>query len=213
MSCPSCRSSVKLAEIEKYDGICKICFRQNQSAVYTRRHAIPSRWRSSPLEPYAQQASSYEGAFAWLETPKEGWLYIYGPSGVGKTHLAGVVANRYIKDASLYWLSYYDFIFASYTGKNKFFGEMKKVSMIIVDGFGAVGSVPTMMGAILDYALNHEVRMVFTSQVYLLTSQNQEKLIKPSDRMEPYIAELLVEGISSYLLMEGENLRLARLHV
>lgn len=208
ISCPDCRRPILSDEIDEYAGRCRSCFMTNQGLISARISTIPSRWQWKSPTPYKHQVSSYKKAFAWLEAESKKWLYIYGLSGVGKSHLAAVIANRYIGQKSLYWLSYYDFVFASYQTKNQFLSNIKKASLIVIDGFGAIGSMPAMMEAIFDYCLNQGVRIIFTTQVYLLKSQQQEKLIKPSDRMEPYIAELLIEGISTYLLMDGRNLRL-----
>lgn len=208
MLCPDCKRAILANEIKEYAGRCRSCFMEKQMLISTRITSIPSRWQFKSPTPYQHQVSFYKKAFLWLETDSKKWLYIYGLPGVGKSHLAAVMANRHISQKSLYWLSYYDFVFASYQAKNQFLSNVKKASLLVIDGFGAIGSMPSMMGAIFDHCLNQGVRIIFTTQVYLLKSQQQEKLIKPSDRMEPYMAELLIEGISSYLLMEGQNLRM-----
>ena len=86
----------------------------------------------------------------YAENPR-GWMVFTGPSGVGKTHLAAAIANyRALQGEQPLFMTVQDLLDhlrstfnpSSQVSYDKLFDDIRSVSLLILDDFGAQSATP-----------------------------------------------------------------------
>jgi len=133
-------------------------------------------------------AEAYDAAKVFAEHPS-GWLYLVGPTGVGKTHLAAAIVGEGIKQGSevLYRFvpDLLDDLRRSYgpTGNKSFdytFGKVRDVELLVLDDLGAEASTAWAEEKLYQLIVHrHDAMMptVFTSRIALETVGGSETRI------------------------------------
>ncbi|MBA4543423.1 primosomal protein DnaI [Thermoactinomyces daqus] len=160
------------------------------------------------------QAIEYCERFESGVFPKHG-LYLYGPYGVGKSHIAGAMAN-YLTGLGVDSFMVYvpDFVQSVYDSIrkqkiNELVDSVKQAKVLILDDIGAENLNPWMrdeiIGAILQYRMGEELPTIYTSNLTLnelenhlaFTNKGGEERIKAvriMERIKHYTKPIRVSG-------------------
>lgn len=146
--------------------------------------------------------------------PEKG-LYLYGPLGVGKSQIAGAIANELVKyDVDSYMLYVPDFMreISESIEDNSLadkLAELKTVTVLILDDIGAEFLTPwkrdEVLGAILQYRSAERLPTIYTSNLDLdeleehlaHTQKGGPETIKAKrimERIRHYVKPLYVDG-------------------
>lgn len=159
------------------------------------------------------EAIEYCGMFE-KGTPSHG-LYIYGPFGTGKSHIAGAIMNQLATFGVDSFMVYVpDFVQSVYNSirSNKvseLTDSVKNVRLLILDDIGSENLNPWMrdeiIGAILQHRMAEELPTVYTSNMTLdelekhfaFTSKGGEekmKAVRIMERIKHHVKTLEVKG-------------------
>jgi primosomal protein DnaI len=150
--------------------------------------------------------------------PEKG-LYLYGPLGVGKSRIAGAIANELVKyDVDSYMLYVPELMrevneSIQDNSLNKKIEELKTATVLILDDIGAEYLTPwkrdEILGGILQYRSAEQLPTIFTSNLELdeLEEHLAQTVKGGADWMK---AKRIMERIRHYvrpLFVEGPNRR------
>jgi primosomal protein DnaI len=160
------------------------------------------------------EAIEYCGLFAEKGTPSHG-LYLYGPFGTGKSHIAGAMAN-YLAALGVDSFMVYvpDFVQEVYNSiRNNTVSQLtdavKNVKVLILDDIGAENLNPWMrdeiIGSILQHRMGEELPTIFTSNLTLNELEEhfsstakggveKKKAMRIMERIRHYVKPLPVTG-------------------
>lgn len=159
----------------------------------------------------SEQASLQDAVLAaerYSRNPN-GWLTLFGPTGVGKTHLAVGIANDQIEGGSSVFFAFVpellDYLRAAFAPDSRLrydslFDEVKNAPLLILDAYGQEYSSPwanDKLYQIIVYRHNHRLPTVITS---LLDLRDNEHNDSPSvSRMrDPAVGKLVRIDASNY---------------
>ena len=136
----------------------------------------------------SEQASLQDAVLAaerYSRNPN-GWLTLFGPTGVGKTHLAVGIANDQIESGSSVFFAFVpellDYLRAAFAPDNSLrydslFDEVKNAPLLILDAYGQEYSSPwanDKLYQIIVHRHNHRLPTVITSLLDLRDSEHND---------------------------------------
>lgn len=121
---------------------------------------------------------AYEAALAFAQQPMNNWLFLYGPVGVGKTHLAAAIANYVMTNLKIG--TYFDevpdlldHLRATFdpdlgTGYDERFHLIRDVGILVLDDLGTENATPwakEKLYQIINHRYMEQLPTVITSNV------------------------------------------------
>lgn len=151
---------------------------------------------------------AYEAAYAFAVEPGHRWLFLYGPCGTGKTHLAVSIARYAIEQhqMSAYFAVVPDLLDhlretfdpSSGTAYDDRFTMIRNAQVLILDDLGTENATPwarEKLYQIINHRYIEQLPTVITSNV---------DLKKVDDRI---ISRILDHRLSTYVEMDAEDYR------
>ena len=139
--------------------------------------------------PRASEQASLQDAFFAAERYSRnpnGWLTLFGSTGVGKTHLAVSIANDQIEGGSFVFFAFVpellDYLRAAFAPDSRLrydslFDEVKNAPLLILDAYGQEYSSPwanDKLYQIIVHRHNHRLPTVITSLLDLRDSEHND---------------------------------------
>lgn len=134
-------------------------------------------WNEQPIPPVAQRKCLSEAVIAarlYAAQPKD-WIYIYGPPGAGKSHLAAAIANDLAKNGEVIsYASVPDILAFVRKGMNdgsadERFEGLQNVDTLILDDLGTENSTSWSVETVfrlIDERDKHSRPTVITSNLH-----------------------------------------------
>lgn len=166
---------------------------------------LPVHWRNVDATPTSAQAGAYAAAEQWR--PAKGWLYIYGSYGVGKSHLAALTARKWADQYSCLWVSFPEFAALSYSGAQGVLRASMGADLLVLDDLLGGSQRSRLLEPLVNSRLLAGQSIIVTTNLYLRRQDKRAGLIEPYELLGQYTAERLLEGVSTYVYMQGANLR------
>lgn len=160
------------------------------------------------------QAIDYCERFESGVIPKHG-LYLYGPYGVGKSHIAGAMANYLTAlGVDVFMVYVPDFVQSVYDSirkqkTNELVDSVKQAKVLILDDIGAENLNPWMrdeiLGTVLQYRMGEELPTIYTSNLTLKELEDhlsfttkggaeKQKALRIMERIKHYTKPIHVGG-------------------
>ena len=151
---------------------------------------------------------AYGAALQYAQNPSNHWLFLYGPVGVGKTHLAAAIANYAISNQRI--TTYFDevpdlldhlratFDPALGTGYDERFHLIRDVGILVLDDLGTENATPwarEKLYQIINHRYMEQLPTVITSNV------DQRKV---DDRI---MSRILDHRLTQYIVIDAEDYR------
>lgn len=201
--------------------ICSACERQDEEReqILREQRALDEAFQNSRISPRFKQRTfenfspgagtqkAFEAALSFQ--PQENWLLFLGPCGVGKTHLAAAIANRFIGTVPTLFITCSEFLLEMREGisgrkKNQhhhLFELVRRVQLLVLDDIGTEKSsewVQETLFLLLNYRYEHLLPTVFTTNCSL--DELEEKL---GEKVSSRIIEM-----SRCIRVDGANWRI-----
>lgn len=167
--CQPCLDKIKLQEeVKKKQGLIGQSFRALGISTRVRKNFLEN------FHPTSGTMTAYEAAKCY--TFDEGSLLFFGPNGVGKTHLAEAVANRFLgKDTVLFIVSPEFFLelrkaLNQSKDKYKILDFAKKSKLLVLDDVGAERSsewVQETMFILINHRYLNKLPTIITTNLTL----------------------------------------------
>lgn len=212
VDCPLCGCNASGRAVQQL-GCCWECNEAGRAAKIKegweaeRLECLPVHWRDAPGRITADQAAAYSMIEAWA--PGKGWLYVYGPYGVGKSHLVALRAKQLAKRGSLAWVSYPEFAAMPYDEAQVVVDVTAKADVLVLDDLLGGAQKSKLVGPMLNSRLTGGQSLVVTTNLYLRRQDKRPGLAEPYELLGQYVAERLLEGVSDYVYLDGPNMRVA----
>jgi DNA replication protein DnaC len=151
-------------------------------------------------------AQAYQAALRYAENP-EGWLFLTGPCGVGKTHLAAAIAHRALDNRLTTFFTVVPdlldhlratFSPASDISYDELFEKVRAVPLLILDDLGTENATPWAVEKLYQL-INHRYNYRFPTVI----TSNQDL-----DRMDRRIVSRLLDvRLVHHVLIDAEDYR------
>ncbi len=151
---------------------------------------------------------AYSASIAFAQEPGNRWLFLYGPCGTGKTHLAVAIARYTMQmhNMSVYFAVVPDLLDhlrstfdpASGSVYDKRFNDIKNAQLLVLDDLGTENATPWAREKLYQ-VINHR----YMEQLPTVVTSNVD-LRKVDDRI---MSRILDHRLSTYIEMDAEDYR------
>jgi len=151
---------------------------------------------------------AYEAALAFAQEPEHKWLFLYGPCGVGKTHLAVAIAKFAMEynGVNAYFAvvpDLLDHLRATFdpnsgSGYDERFTAIRNAPMLVLDDLGTESATPWAREKLYQL-INH--RYVEQMPTVITSNVDQRKVD------ERIMSRILDHRLTEYVEIDGEDFR------